>query len=100
MTKARVETIYEDITGEHTTLLAKSENFIPPTKNPDDCICGGGKSGATGRTLIANCPCCDGVQVLVVGICPCGGKHPIMKVYLPPDTNFRVRYIDSGEPKA
>lgn len=86
----------------HYHLFAKIENFTPPTNNPDDCICGGGKPGATGRTLIANCPCCDGVQTLVEQVCPkgkvCENKAYIpMRVVLPPDTKMRIRYIDKTE---
>lgn len=54
----------------HYHLFAKPENFTPPTHKADDCICGGGLPGAKGRTLIANCPCCDGVQTLVEEACP------------------------------
>lgn len=87
----------------HFHLFAKAENYTLPTKNPDDCICGGGKPGATGRTLIANCPCCDGVQILVEEACPrgvaCSNKAYIpMRVTLPPNTTMRVRHIDNAEP--
>lgn len=79
------------------------DKFTPPTNSPDDCICGGGKPGATGRTLIANCPCCDGIQTLVNKECPigeaCNNKAYIpMRVTLPPDTTMRIRYIDRVEP--
>ena len=78
------------------------DKFTPPTKNPDDCICGGGKPGAIVRTLIANCPCCDGVQTLVQKECPRGAECPNkayipMRVVLPPDTKMRIRYIDNVE---
>lgn len=84
----------------HYHLFAKPENYTPPTKNPDDCICGGGKPGATGRTLIANCPCCDGVQTLVQEACPKGADCPNkayipLRVTLPPNNTTRVRYIDN-----
>lgn len=87
----------------HYHLFVKAENYTPPTKNPDDCICGGGKPGATGRTLIANCPCCAGVQTLVEEACPraeaCPNKAYIpLRVTLPPDTKMRLRYIDSVAP--
>ena len=87
----------------HYHLFAKPENYTLPTKNSDDCICGGGKPGATGRTLIANCPCCDGIQGLVQEACPkgvdCPNKAYIpMRVTLPPDTKMRLRYIDTVEP--
>jgi hypothetical protein len=83
----------------HRALLVKRENYTPPTKNPEDCICGGGKPGATGRSLIANCPCCDGVQILVEGECNCNNPTHF-RVILPPDTKMRVRYIDTEAPIA
>lgn len=87
----------------HYHLFAKSENFIPPTKNPDDCICGAKGDPKAGRLLIANCPCCDGVQLLVEEACPkgvdCSNKAYIpMRVTLPPDRAIRIRYIDTMEP--
>lgn len=79
------------------------KDFTSPTKNPDDCICGGGKAGATGRTLIANCPCCDGVQTLEERACPkgktCENKAYIpMRVVFPSSGIARFRYIDNVEP--
>jgi hypothetical protein len=96
-TEGSITRVYERVEGEHKTYLAKPENYTPPTNNPDDCICGGGKPGATGRTLIANCPCCAGVQSLVWDVCPCGGKHPVMTIVASPETALRLRYIDSVE---
>ena len=92
---------HSDIIGKHKHLFARPENFTPPTNNEEDCICGGGKPGATGRTLIANCPCCAGVQILVEGLCDCDDPSYIkFRVILPPDTKMRVRYIDSAAPIA
>ena len=88
-----------DANGKHKHLFAKPENFTPPTKNPDDCICGGGKPGATGHTLIANCPCCQGIQILVEDLCDCDDPSYIkVRVTLPPDTKMRIRYIDNVGP--
>lgn len=100
MTVGRVVDIpaYTDPIGKHTRLVAKPENFTPPTHNPDDCICGGGLPGSLGRTLIANCPCCDGVQILVEELCDCDGSLHKIRVILPPDDGFRIRYIDKVEP--
>ena len=81
----------------HSILVAKPENFTPPTKNPDDCICEAKGVPGAGRLLIANCPCCDGVQILVWKICNCEEGHP-MRVSLPPNTTMRLRYIDNTEP--
>ena len=80
----------------HVIFVGLPENFTPPTKNPDDCICEGAKPGSTSRRLIANCPCCDGVQILTQKICNCEEGHP-MKVTLPPSLNGRqrLRYIDT-----
>lgn len=85
----------------HYHLFGK--NFTPPTKNPDDCICGAKGEENASRTLIANCPCCDGVQTLEERECPrgeaCKNKAYIpMRVVLPPDTTMRIRYIDNVEP--
>jgi hypothetical protein len=87
----------------HYHLFAKAENYTPPTKNPDDCICGAKGDPKAGRLLIANCPCCDGIQGLVQEACPrgidCPNKAFIpMRVTLAPDTKFRFRYIDKIEP--
>ena len=88
-----------DEQGRHKHLFAKPENYTPPTKNPDDCECGGGKPGATGRSLIANCPCCDGIQGLVEDFCTCDDSHYMkMRVTLPPNNTLRIRYIDTVEP--
>lgn len=88
-----------DPLGKHKHLFARPENFTPPTKNPDDCICGGDLPGAKGRSLIANCPCCDGVQILVEGLCECDDPSYIkMRVVLPPDTKMRIRRIINAEP--
>lgn len=87
----------------HYHLFAKPENYTQPTKNPDDCICGAKGDPKAGRLLIANCPCCDGVQTLVEMECPrgadCKNKAYIpLRVTLPPDNKLRVRYIDNVEP--
>lgn len=87
----------------HYHLFAKPENYTPPTKNPDDCICGAKGDPKAGRLLIANCPCCDGIQLLVQEECPrgadCKNKAYIpLRVTLPPDNKLRVRYIDNVEP--
>lgn len=81
----------------HGAYLVKPENFTPPTKNLDDCICGGALPGAMGRNLIANCPCCAGVQTLVWGECDCDNPSHF-RVVLPPDSTWRVRLIDNVEP--
>jgi len=47
-------------------------SFTPPTHNPDDCECGGGKPGATSRLLMPNCPCCAGITHLKSIPCDCG----------------------------
>lgn len=78
------------------------DKVTSPTKNPDDCICQGGKPGATSRFLIANCPCCDGIVTMVKKECPqgsgCENKAFIpMRVSLPPDRKVRLRYIDNTE---
>jgi hypothetical protein len=89
---------HEDIIGKHVHLFAKPENFTPPTNNPDDCECGGYKSGGKSRWPIANCPCCDGVQVLVEGLCNCDDPSYIkFKVVLPPDSKMRIRRIENAE---
>ena len=87
----------------HYHLFAKLENYTPPTKNPDDCICGAKGDPKAGRLLIANCPCCEGIQRLVHGVCAkgvdCPNKAYIpMRVTLPPDTKMRLRYIDTVGP--
>lgn len=79
------------------------DKVTPPTNSPNDCICGGGKPGATGRLLIANCPCCDGVVTFIEKTCPrgvdCLNKAFIpMRVIPPPNTTKRIRYIDTTEP--
>jgi hypothetical protein len=83
------------LTEKHRIYKAYPENFTPPTHNPDDCQCGGGKPGAVGRSLIANCPCCDGVQILVEEVCGCDGSLHKMRVILPPSSEMRIRYIDN-----
>jgi len=90
--------MHEDLIGKKTHIVAKPENYTPPTNDPDDCICGGAKSGGTMRTLIANCPCCDGVQLLKEEICECPPDAHKMRVILPPNSSFRIRYIDNIEP--
>lgn len=55
----------EEIIGKYIHLVAKPENFTPPTKNSEDCICGAKGDPKAGRIMIPNCPCCDGVQILV-----------------------------------
>lgn len=56
---------HEEIIGKYIHLVAKSENFTPPTKKPEDCICMAKGDPKAGRIMILNCPCCDGVQILV-----------------------------------
>jgi hypothetical protein len=81
----------------HRAFFAKPENYTPPTNNPEDCICGGYESGGKSRALIANCPCCDGVQGLVEGDCDCDNPSHF-RVILPPSATMRIRYIESVEP--
>lgn len=89
---------HEDIIGKHKHLFAKPENFTPPTNKEEDCECGGFKSGGKSRTLIANCPCCDGVQILVEGLCDCSDPSYIkLRVVLPPGSTMRIRRIESVE---
>lgn len=89
---------HTDIIGKHTHLFAKPENFTPPTKNPDDCICGAKGDPKAGRTLIANCPCCAGVQILVTDLCDCPDPSFIkFRVVLPPDSKMRFRRIEKVE---
>jgi hypothetical protein len=89
---------HEGLIGKHTHLFAKPENFTPPTGKEEDCICGGFKSGGKSRALIANCPCCDGVQVLVVDVCDCEDPSFIkFRVTLPPDNETRIRRIKNVE---
>jgi len=91
--------VHEKLVGKHTHLFAKPENFTPPTNNPDDCECGGAKPGAIGRHPIPNCPCCDGVQILVVDVCDCPDPSFIkFKVIVPPNFSSRIRLIESVEP--
>lgn len=85
----------DDVT-KHWAYRGHPEDFTPPTKNPDDCICGGSKPGATGRLLIANCPCCDGIQLLRWEECPCDNPSHF-RTTLPPKTSMRLRYIDKVE---
>jgi hypothetical protein len=89
---------HEDIIGKHVHLVAKPENFTPPTNNPDDCECDGYKSGGKSRTLIANCPCCDGVQILVEELCDCDNPSYIkLQVALPLGSTLRIRRIQNVE---
>lgn len=89
----------EEIIGKHTHLFAKRENFTPPTNDPRDCICGAEGDLTRGHSLIANCPCCSGVQILVVDTCDCDDPSFIkFKVILPPDSTMRIRHIKAGEP--
>lgn len=91
--------IHEDIIGKHAHLFARPENYTPPTNKEEDCICGGFKSGGKSRTLIANCPCCDGVQILVEGLCDCPDPSFIkFRVVFPPDSTLRIRRIKNAEP--
>ena len=90
---------HEELVGKHTHLFAKPENYTPPTNNPDDCICNGYASGGKSRALIANCPCCDGVQILVVDTCDCSDSNFIkFRVVLPPNNTMRIRRIETVEP--
>jgi hypothetical protein len=89
----------DETTGKHKHLFAKPENYTPPTKNPEDCICGAKGDPKAGRLLIANCPCCDGIQSLVEDWCDCpDASYMKMRVTLPPDRVKRLRYIDNSEP--
>jgi hypothetical protein len=89
---------HEELVGKHTHLFAKPENFTPPTKNPDDCVCGAKGDPNAGRRLIANCPCCDGVQILVVDLCDCPNPSFIkFRVVLPSNNTSRIRYIKNVE---
>jgi hypothetical protein len=97
-TEGNIARTYKMIEGPHKAYLAKPENYTPPTGNPEDCECGAKGDPKAGRWLIANCPCCDGIQRLVWEDCPCGGKHPVMTTVLPPDGAVRVRYIDNVSP--
>lgn len=85
---------HEDLIGKHIVLVARPENFTSPTKNPNDCICGAKGDATAGRRLIANCPCCDGIQTLSEELCDCTEGHKI-RVILPPDSTMRIRYIDT-----
>jgi hypothetical protein len=100
MTEGVVRYVGDDIIGKHTRWVARAEDFTPPTYKEEDCICGGHASGGRFRTLIANCPCCDGIQVIREEICPCDGtaNYHKIKVLLPPNGTMRIRYIDSEEP--
>ncbi len=90
---------HEDIIGKHVHLFARPENFTPPTKNPDDCECGAKGDPKAGRLLIANCPCCDGIQTLVEELCDCPDPSYIkLRVVLPPDSTMRIRRIQVAEP--
>lgn len=87
---------HEEIIGKHTHLFAKPENYTPPTNKEEDCECGGFKTGGKKRALIANCPCCDGVQILVVDTCDCPDPSFIkFRVVLPPDSKMRIRRIEN-----
>ena len=44
---------------------------VQPTHKIEDCICGGMKPGATGRTLLV-CPACDGEILFKSVPCDCG----------------------------
>ncbi len=89
---------HEDIIGKHSHLFAKPENYTPPTNKEEDCICGGFKSGGKQRALVANCPCCDGVQILVEDLCDCPDPSFIkFRVVLPPGNTMRIRRIQSAE---
>lgn len=55
---------HAEIIGKYVHLVARPEDFTPPTGSPEDCICGAKGDSSAGRLLIANCPCCDGVQIL------------------------------------
>lgn len=79
-------------------LFAKPENFTPPTKDPKDCICGAEGDLTKGHTLIANCPCCAGVQILVMDLCDCPDPSFVkFKVVLPTGSTMRIRRIESVE---
>jgi hypothetical protein len=91
---------HEDLIGKHTHLFAKPENYTQPTKDWRDCICGGMREDGprNSRSLIANCPCCDGVQILVVDVCDCPDSSFIkFRVVLPPDSTMRIRRIENVE---
>lgn len=87
-----------EVVGKHTHLFAKPENYTPATNKEEDCICGGFASGGKSRTLIANCPCCDGVQLLVEDLCDCPDPSYIkFRAVLPPG-GMRIRRIVCVEP--
>ena len=89
---------HEELIGKHRHLFAKPENFTLPTKNSEDCICGAKGDPKAGRTLIANCPCCDGVQILVEELCDCPNPSYIkFRVVLPPDSTLRIRHIEKAK---
>jgi hypothetical protein len=87
---------HEDIIGKHAHLFAKPENYTPPTKDPKDCICGAKADTKSGRLLIANCPCCDGVQILVVGVCDCPSPSFVKLKAVIANKNW-IRRIESSE---
>lgn len=78
----------------HRGLLAKPENFTPPTWKPEDCICGAKGVKNAARTLIANCPCCDGMQTLVESDCNCDNPSHF-RVILLPNATMRIRRIEN-----
>lgn len=86
----------EELIGKKVHLVGKPEDYTPPTKNPEDCICGAKGDPTAGRILIANCPCCDGVQVLRFDVCNCPEGTHVFKTTLPPNTTTRLRYIDNS----
>jgi len=87
---------HEDIIGKYVHLVARPENFTPPTKNPDDCICGAKGDENAGRILIPNCPCCAGVQVLVEELHDEPQRIKFLAVFSP-NTTMRIRRIENAE---
>lgn len=87
--------MHEELIGKRTHLIGRSEDFTPPTWNPDDYICGGKVPNAVSKNMIANCPCCAGVQILREEICNCEPDAHKLRVTLPPNTTTRIRYIDN-----
>ncbi len=88
---------HEDIIGKHSHLFARSENFTPPTSNPQDCICGAKGDPEAGRLLIPNCPCCDGVQVLTQELCDCPDDSFVKVKAVICSPNW-IRRIENVEP--
>lgn len=83
---------HEEIIGKYVHLVAKPENFTPPTNKPEDCICEAKGNPKAGRLLIPNCPCCDGVQLLVEELHD-KPQRITFKMHISPNITMRIRYI-------